>query len=287
MDVVFDMDGLCGKDGWSSNLSKFTATFHLSSPVIPAQAGIQLPFVSKTKYNLFMRERILSEIRRIAEASGGQPPGMQVFQNESSIRKHEWMGKYWARWSDAVNEAGFSANEFQQKLDLSTIFPKLALAIRRYKREPTAAEFEMMRNADSDYPSYRSVIGQFESKSDLMRALKNWAETTEGFSDCANLLPDYLQKQSSRTGPLKEGHVYLIKSGAFYKIGRGDELEKRVKQIRTALPDASVLEHSIRTDDPSGIEAYWHRRFADKRANGEWFKLTLQDVTAFKKRKYQ
>jgi Meiotically up-regulated gene 113 len=186
-----------------------------------------------------------------------------------------------------LNQAGFSANEFQQKLDLSTIFPKFALAIRRFGREPTTAEFEMIRNADRDFPSFRSVIGQFESKSDLMSALKKWAETTDGFSDCANLLPDYLQKQSSSTSPLKDGFVYLIKSGQFYKIGRGDELEKRVKQIRTALPDASTLEHSIRTDDPSGIETYWHRRFADKRANGEWFKLTLQDVAAFKKRKYQ
>jgi hypothetical protein len=62
----------------------------------------------------------------------------------------------------------------------------------------------------------------------------------------------------------------------------------RHREVRLDLPAAAVLVHSIGTDDPAGIEAYWHKGFATKRIREtELFKLDAADVAALKRRKYQ
>ncbi len=77
------------------------------------------------------------------------------------------------------------------------------------------------------------------------------------------------------------GHVYLLKAGPYYKIGKANSIDRRIRQVQLQLPYPVELIHTIATDDPIGIELYWHKRFTDKRTNGEWFLLTESDVTIF------
>lgn len=49
--------------------------------------------------------------------------------------------------------------------------------------------------------------------------------------------------------------MYLLRSGRFYKIGRSNAVGRRERELAIQLPERAALVHSIKTDDPSGIEA--------------------------------
>ena len=63
-------------------------------------------------------------------------------------------------------------------------------------------------------------------------------------------------------------------------------MRRREYELAIQLPERVRLVHRILTDDPAGIEAYWHKRLEQKRANGEWFKLDAADIQAFKRRSF-
>lgn len=233
-----------------------------------------------------MRERILSEIKQLA-IEIGRPPGKTIFQRRSGIAPHQWLGKFWSTWGDALREAGFEPNSMQEKLDSDSLLRAVADASIALGHFPTNAELSLYFRSLPDGPSAKNVENHFPRKYLLVQGLRDWAFKTTGYDHLIEILPALNVPSGASKIDVDSGYVYLLRSGDYYKIGRSSELEKRVKSINVALPDKATLEHAISTDDPPGIEAYWHRRFADLRANGEWFKLAKADVLAFKKRKFQ
>lgn len=232
------------------------------------------------------RKHILSEIKRIAESEGGNAPGLQKFARETGIEKWEWYGIHWSRWGDALTEAGYQPNSMQRKLSRDEVLRHFATAVRHFGRIPSDGDLRIYGRNTEGFPGHTTFNNHFGSKQGTIEALRAWLETNTDYSDLIGLVSEQFVDHLA-VPRLVEGFVYLLKSGSHYKIGRSDNLEQRIKQISIALPEDVVLVHSIRTDDPPGIEAYWHRRFADKRTNGEWFKLDPADIKAFKRRKFQ
>ncbi len=76
--------------------------------------------------------------------------------------------------------------------------------------------------------------------------------------------------------------VYLLgsKEHGWYKIGQSDNVARRVKEISSSYPFAVELIAVWRTQwgRCRTIEAYLHTVFADKRINGEWFRLDVEEV---------
>jgi len=80
----------------------------------------------------------------------------------------------------------------------------------------------------------------------------------------------------------------MMRSGRRYKIGYTNSPNRRFREVRIELLDPTHIVHTIETDDPAGIEGYWHRRLASKRVlDTEFFELDSNDVAIFKRRTYQ
>jgi len=70
------------------------------------------------------REEIISEIQKVA-ATVGTIPGERGFANATRIKESAWKGKYWARWTEAIREAGYDPNKLNQRIPDEEILEKL------------------------------------------------------------------------------------------------------------------------------------------------------------------
>jgi Meiotically up-regulated gene 113 len=236
------------------------------------------------------RDHILQEVRRTAEANGGKPLGRSGFFAETGIKESDWKGRYWARWNDVVREAGYGPNALVEAMDDETMLDQLAGLALELGRIPVVAEMRMKKRADPAFPNEKTYA-RFGSKSQLRARLREYSSQHRKYEPLLSLidaLGSTVEMPASRESApdLEIGTVYLLRAGKFYKIGMSNAAGRREREIALQLPQRAAMVHVIRTDDPPGIEAYWHRRFADRRKNGEWFELSAADISAFRRRKF-
>ncbi len=242
------------------------------------------------KRNKMMRKEIVEQIQRIAEAQGCVP-GSQKFKNITGIAKHVWYGVYWTRWGDALIEAGFSPNTFKHALDKDALIRTYLEMVDELGRVPSDGDIRLKSRNRPDFPGHSTFRNRLGRKNDLLRKVIKYANANQYSKRKIALLESALIEEKAPPEPsgfaeYSPGFVYLMKSGKYYKIGRTNSPDRRRYEIRLQLPEAIQPIHSITTDDPSGIEAYWHNRFKEKRLNGEWFTLSARDVCIFRKRKF-
>ena len=235
------------------------------------------------------KETILTEIRRLAQEGDGNPPGWRLFESRSSIKKKEWEGVHWARWNDALQEAGLTTNRLTDAYSKSDMLQSYIELARELGRVPTDADGRLRTKKLGKFPTDRTFSKRFGNKRELVAAVLAYCETKAEFADIVEMFQAYVprKERSAQDYPPVTvgalGYVYLIKSGKFYKIGRTNAVGRREYELGIQLPEKPTKIHEIKTDDPVGIEAYWHKRFESRRLNGEWFNLTPPDIAAFKR----
>lgn len=237
------------------------------------------------------KQEIIEEIKRTAKLNNGKALGRERFEKETGIKMSDWYPFNWLRWSDAVKEAGLVPNQLSTATSKDVAIEKLIGLIKEIGHFPIVGEFRIKARQDATFPSH-GVFDKFGGKKKLAAAVVSYCRTHGGLDDVIEICTNHVCEDESTSTEnaataTKEGDgfVYLMKSGRYYKIGRTDAIGRRHSEIKTQMPEEVEVVHHIRTDDPGGIEAYWHNRFAAKRKNGEWFDLTRSDINAFKRRK--
>jgi hypothetical protein len=241
------------------------------------------------------KDWIISEIKRTALENGGVALGTEKFQKITGIRQSAWWGKHWRTWGEALNEAGFSENKLNIAYDKDFLATCLAKLTRTIGRFPAGVDLRLARKNDNIFPSH-NTFDNLGPQSKRIALVRQYATDHEEYADILNILPCQENADSSAGNEpnsntkTKEGFVYLgmlkIDSKKRYKIGKTNLVERRNSELSLQLPEKLELVHYIKTDDMSGIETYWHKRFAEKNTNGEWFDLSSDDLRAFKLRKF-
>jgi hypothetical protein len=235
------------------------------------------------------KQDILSEIKRVASANGGVTPGMASFHKGTGVTYYDWFGIHWSRWGDAIREAGLIPNQMNASYEEDFLIEKLVGLAREIGHFPVKGDIRLKKFKEKEFPNDKT-FGRLGSKDQLVTKVADFCRQRSGFGDVIRMCEEASSKTTTNKSPEvgseqveKIGIVYLIKSGRFYKIGKTNSIGRRAYDLAIQLAEKPTTVHVIKTDDPDGVETYWHRRFASKRKNGEWFDLNPVDVKAFKK----
>lgn len=233
------------------------------------------------------KSAIIDEILKTAQENGGKPLGQERFFRETGIGPAQWLGRYWMRWSEALIECGFEPNKYTTSYTDEYILEKYALLIRELRRVPIKLELKAKARSDKTFPSH-TVFDRLGAKHMRISRLAQFCSSRPEFEDIKVFLNDVPKDRAEDdigNNKVQKGYVYLVQHGARkeYKIGRTNNPIRREGELNIELPERLQPIHWVETDDPPGIERYWHNRFASKRKNGEWFELTPADLKAFRR----
>jgi hypothetical protein len=178
------------------------------------------------------KQHIIDEIKRLARNNKGVPLGRKIFEREIGIRTTDWYGKHWARWSDAVLEAGFSPNTAQTAYDDEFLIEKMIGFIRELRHYPVIGELRIKARTGGGFPNEKT-LSRFGSPKQIAARITEYCRERGVHDDVIEICLERCAREDHPTmfarrsrpdettrsaQPEEMGFVYLLKSGAYYKI---------------------------------------------------------------------
>jgi len=148
-----------------------------------------------------LKAQILSAIRTVAEEMGiglGEPgPGRGTFLRQTSYRPYHITQCGWVNWSDALIEAGFSANVLQAPISENDLLTELAALTRKIGRFPTHNHIRVATRQTAGFPSV-TTFQKLGSQADRYRLLREWCLARAEHSDVLEILDQSPLTETSR-----------------------------------------------------------------------------------------
>lgn len=117
---------------------------------------------------------ILSKIRQIAANNGGKAPGAARFEAATGVKRHEWQGKIWRNWSDAIVEAGFAPNVLQGAWDEEEILQIITEISKAIGRFPSSSDLKFELHHRPGSPDSKTVLAKW-NMAELATILADYA----------------------------------------------------------------------------------------------------------------
>ena len=145
---------------------------------------------------------------------------------------------------------------------------------------------EVQRGLNRVADDYVSRLKQIDAQIAALNAERNALEVAEAKRQARKAKREAAKRQS-RGGASSAGYVYLLRAlhdPSLFKIGRTNNPDNRLRIFAVKLPYPVEYDCLISTDDMYALESELHAQFADKRLEGEWFRLDEDDVAYIRQR---
>lgn len=130
------------------------------------------------------KDHIIQTIQRTARENGGAPLGRSAFETETKVGTKDWLGIHWAKWGDALINAGFEP--IHQPSDESYALRQMAALIRRLQKFPTLAECRQHPKTDNAFPCVYT-IQRLGLKHECAARVIEYCRSHDGFDDVISI----------------------------------------------------------------------------------------------------